>query len=205
MRFYPDIPHQRATTIAKDVLLVALILLFAWLALRVHDTVEQLQVLGEGVSATGRSVNTGFQTAADAVDDAPLVGDAIGAALEDAGEASGGEIDELGQSGQDRVHELANLLAMLTFLLPTGLLLLWVLPSRINLVRRLTAAEQVLRDPNDVERRRVVAMRAAFSLPYGQLLEHTKDPLGDLAAERYDPLVAAALDDAGLRAPATAS
>jgi hypothetical protein len=42
-------------------------------------------------------------------------------------------------------------------------------------------------------------MRAAFSLPYGQLLEYTRDPLGDLAAERYDPLVAAALDDAGLR------
>jgi len=46
---------------------------------------------------------------------------------------------------------------------------------------------------------RVVAMRAAFSLPYGQLLEHTRDPLGDLAAERYDALVAAALEDAGLR------
>jgi hypothetical protein len=42
-------------------------------------------------------------------------------------------------------------------------------------------------------------MRAAFSLPYAQLLAYTRDPFGDLAAERYDALVAAALDDAGLR------
>ena len=58
-----------------------------------------------------------------------------------------------------------------------------------------------------VERRRLLAMRAAFSLPYGQLLEYTPDPLGDLADERNDPLVAAALEDAGLRArnSATAS
>jgi hypothetical protein len=30
------------------------------------------------------------------------------------------------------------------------------------------------------------------------LLVYTRDPLGDLAAERYGPLVAAALEDAGL-------
>jgi hypothetical protein len=42
-------------------------------------------------------------------------------------------------------------------------------------------------------------MRAAFSLPYGQLLQYTRDPLGDLEDGRYDALVAAALEDAGLR------
>jgi hypothetical protein len=30
---------------------------------------------------------------------------------------------------------------------------------------------------------------------------YTRDPLGDLARGRYDPLVAAALDDAGIRSP----
>jgi hypothetical protein len=46
-------------------------------------------------------------------------------------------------------------------------------------------------------------MRAAFSLPYGQLLAYTRDPIGDLEDGRYDALVAAALEDAGLRAPPT--
>jgi hypothetical protein len=57
----------------------------------------------------------------------------------------------------------------------------------------------VLGDQDTLERRRLLAMRAAFSLPYGQLLAYTRDPLGDLASERYDGLVAAALEDAGLR------
>ena len=50
----------------------------------------------------------------------------------------------------------------------------------------------------DPERRRLVAMRAAFSLPYGTLLAYTRDPIGDLAEGRYEALVDAIADDAGL-------
>ena len=49
------------------------------------------------------------------------------------------------------------------------------------------------------ERRRLLAMRAAFGLPYGELLRFTKDPLGDTEAGRYDALVATKLEQAGLR------
>ncbi len=44
-------------------------------------------------------------------------------------------------------------------------------------------------------------MRAAFGLSYLTLLGYTRDPLGDLAEGRYDQLVAAALDDVGIRRP----
>ena len=63
----------------------------------------------------------------------------------------------------------------------------------------MTAASQVLDDQASPERRRLIAMRAAFALPYETLLRHTRDPLGDLEAERYDGLIAAVLDDSGLR------
>ena len=201
MRLYPDIPARRAAVLAKDVVALLLVLLFAWLGLAVHDAVDRLAVLGEGVRGAGDSIQTGFDTAAGAVDDVPLVGDRVGDGLREAGEGTGGNVADLGSRGEDSVHRLANLLGLLVFLLPTALLLIRVVPARIDLVRRLTAASKVLREPDSHERRRLVAMRAAFALPYGQLLEHTRDPLGDLAAERYDPLVAAALEDAGLRAP----
>jgi hypothetical protein len=99
------------------------------------------------------------------------------------------------------VHHLANLLGLVTFGVP-ALLVLWrLLPERIAQARRLTAASRVLQAGDDANRRRVLAQRAAFSLPFGQLLAYTDDPLGDLAAERYDPLVTALLHDIGLRAP----
>jgi hypothetical protein len=201
VRLYPDVPSRRAATLIADATVVALLLVFAWLGLAVHDAVDRLRVLGEGVQATGGAVSSGFETAADAVDGTPVVGDELADGLREAGESSGGEVSELGQRGEDSAHRLADLLGVLTFALPAGLLLLFVLPPRIELARRVSAASRVLTEPDSEERRRAVAMRAAFALPYGTLLRYTRDPLGDLAAGRYDALVEAAFDDAGLRPP----
>lgn len=207
MRFYPEVPSQLATTIARDVLAVALLGAFAWLGVAVHDAVDGLAVLGRGVHETGSAIQGGFESAAGAVESAPAVGDELAESLRGAGGASGGEVAELGRRGEERVHRLADLLGILTFALPAVITLLQHVPGRMRQIRRLTAADRVLRQPDSLERRRMLAMRAAFSLPYAQLLEYTRDPLGDLADGRYDPLVAAAFEDVGLRArnSATAS
>jgi hypothetical protein len=165
MRLYPDIPARRLRTFVRDALVLILLLCFALIGLWVHDLVDNLAVLGEGVRKAGSAV--------------PLVGDPV---------------EELGRRGENDVHHLANVLGSLFFALPTLALLVWYWPRRIDQIRALTAATRVLEGANA----RIVAMRAAFSLPYGQLLVYTRDPLGDLAAERYEPLVAAALEDAGL-------
>ena len=195
MRFYPDIPSLRVRTLAHDLLVLVALAFFAWLGLKVHDTVNKLAVLGQGVHDAGAAVRDSFDSAADAVNDAPLVGGKIAGGLRDAGQATGGNTAHLGQRGVDSVHRLANLLGLLTFLVPAAFVLARQLPGRIRQVRALTAAERVLRGGEP----RLLAMRAAFSLPYGQLLAHTKDPFGDLAEQRYEPLVDAALEDAGLR------
>ena len=170
VRLYPDVPGRRARALLHDGLVLLLLALFAWLALKVHDTVDKLSVLGSGVKEVG--------------DHIPFVG---------------GPVSDLGSRGEDSVHNTANLLGWITFSVPSLLVLTRFLPERVTEVRRLNAAARVLRDPLEPERRRALAMRAAFSLPYGQLLRYTRDPLGDLAAERYEPLVDAALEDAGLR------
>jgi len=187
-------------TLARDLLIVALLVLFAWLGKQVHDAVDALAVLGEGVRSGGEAVQGGFESAADAVDGTPVVGGEIADGLRDAGDASGGNVADLGTSGEEKVHYLANLLGLLMFAIPSAFVLLAMLPPRIRQIRQMTAASRVLSEPV-AERRRLLAMRAAFSLPYGQLLQYTKDPIGDLAAERYEPLVKAVLEDAGLRAP----
>ena len=195
MRLYPDVPRRRIATLARDAIVAALLVLFAWLGLAVHDAVDRLAVLGEGVQATGGAVQGGFDAAAEAVDETPVVGGEIADGLRGAGEETGGEVVDLGERGESSVHRLADVLGLLVFGLPAALLLARFVPSRIAQARALTAADRVLRGAPPRE----VAMRAAFSLPYGALVPHTRDPLGDLAAERYEGLVAAALDDAGLR------
>lgn len=199
MRIYPDQPGRRIDLMARDLAVVLALVIFGVVALAVHDAVDDLAVLGEGVESAGRGVSGGFEAAADAVDGTPIVGDELGDALRGAGEGSGGEVEALGRGGAGAAHDLANLLGLLFFALPAGLLLLWALPPRIRQVRRLNSAARALVDLSP-ERRRLLAMRAAFGLPYGQLLRFTKDPLGDLEAGRYDALVAAELDQVGLQA-----
>jgi hypothetical protein len=199
MRFYPGTPQRLANRVVSDVLVVVAIVLLALLGLKVRDTVNSLVVVPQGVRETGSAVQSGFHDAGDAVGDVPIVGDDLSDAFESAGEGSGGRVESLGQEGVDSIHRLADLLGLLVFALPAVLVLAWYLPPRLALVRRLTAASQVLDDQASPERRRLIAMRAAFALPYETLLRHTRDPLGDLEAERYDGLIAAVLDDSGLR------
>lgn len=199
MPLYPELRGPRARAVVADVASIILLVLFAWAGLKVHDSVDRLAVLGEGVQATGGAVEGGFESAAEAVDGAPVVGDDLADELRSAGEGSGGEVVELGEQGEESAHDLAVVLGLVTFGLPALLLLAQWLPRRIGQVEKLRAATAVLGDDATPERRRLLAMRAAFSLPYGQLLQYTRDPLGDLVSERYDALVAAALEDAGLR------
>lgn len=206
MRFYPELPARRNATIARDVATALAIVLFAVLALRVHDRVDALSAAGRGAQEAGRSVQSGFDSAAGAVDGLPVVGGELSGALAGAGDTTGGEAVAAGRAGEQAAHDAARLLGWLTFLLPTGLLLSRVVPPRVAQVRTLGSARRALRlgDATGAssEHERLLASRAAFALPYATLLRHTPDPLGDLAAGRHGRLVAALAEDAGLRVPA---
>jgi hypothetical protein len=198
MRLYPDTPDDRGRAVARDALTILTLIVLAWLAFKVHDAVDKLAVLGTGVRDTGEAVQRGFERAGDAVSNVPVIGGEAGDALRDAGGDTAGEVAEAGREGEERVHDLANLLGVLFFAIPASILLVLTLPGRIRQVRELNASERLL-DVTSEERRRLVAMRAAFTLPARELARHTKDPIGDLAEGRYDPLIEAAYDEAGLR------
>jgi hypothetical protein len=168
MRLYPDVPRRRAATVAYDVLLLVLLVALAAIGLKVHDAIDRLAVLGEGVRKAGGAVPFGI----------------------------GSPVEDLGRRGENDVHHLANLLGLVTFAIPAIVVVWHFLPRRVAQVRRLGIASRALAGAPERE----LAMRAAFSLPYAQLLAWTDDPLGDLAAGRYESLVCAVLEDAGLTA-----
>lgn len=200
LTLYPDLPGQRRSQIVRDLLVVLLIAFFVWCGVKVYDLVAALTVLGEGVREAGSTVEGGFTSVADAVGGIPLVGDALAGAFTSVGDGTGGNVADLGQAGVDAVYLLARTLGILTAALPIAVLLVAVVPRRVRTIREMSAAREVSDfDVTDPERRKLLAMRAAFGLPFGELLPYTRDPFGDLAEGRYDALVAAALADVGLR------
>jgi hypothetical protein len=81
----PDVPSRRTV---------------ALLGLTVHDAVDRLAVLGEGVNGTGSAPQSGFDAAADKVDSAPVVSSTLADGLRGAGEGTGGSVVELGARGE---------------------------------------------------------------------------------------------------------
>jgi Flp pilus assembly pilin Flp len=203
VRYYPELPAQRTRAILGDVVVVALVALFVWLGITVNDTFDDVAALGRGVQDAGDSVQGGFEDAGGLLGDVPIVGGALDDAFTEVGAQTGGNTAELGEQGESAIEDTARLLGWVTFALPTLVVLLWAVPRRVVRVRRLTAAGRMLGDVPSAERRRLLAMRAAFGLPYDTLLAHTPDPLGALADGDYEPLVAALYADVGLRPPAS--
>jgi hypothetical protein len=201
---YPSEPRKRRSTIVRDVLAVLALVLLAWLGRRVYRLVDDLRVVTEAVGGAGSAVQNGFGAAADAVSGTPVIGDDIAGALQSAGAASGGNVIELAGTGDTAIHRLALLLGLLTFLIPTLILLLLYVPMRVGQTRRLRSSRLLYRDEYNPERRRLLAMRAAMSLPADHLLKYSQDPIGDLVRGDHDALVAALLAEAGL-APAALS
>jgi hypothetical protein len=215
------LPRLRSRILAGDVAVLLLVVLFAWLGLKVHDGVAELAGLGRGLQDAGTAVQTtsrgaagsirdGFNGAADALEGTPVVGGGLAGALRDAGGATAGPLQRegdaqarrliaTGRDGEAKAYRTANLLGWLTFLLPTLLLLARWLPQRMSLARTLGQARRVLRGADDPARAAELARRAAYGLPYGVLLRHTPDPIGDLLDGRHDRLLSALGEDAGLR------
>jgi hypothetical protein len=201
VRLYPSLPGPLRRTVALDAALILLLLLFAWLGFKVHDAVAELNSLSRGVVDAGTQTRDTLRQAGDAVGAVPIVGGQLRGSLQDAAQQTGGAVVAAGRESEERVTALADLLGVLTWLIPSLIVLALMLPDRLRQVRRLTAGAKVLEAGGalSVERRRLIAQRAAFGLPFGALLAHTADPLGDLEAGHYDALVAAELEDAGLR------
>lgn len=202
MRLYPDAPRPLRSTIIRDSLCLTALLAAAWLGMQAHGVVSSLTAVSDGVRGAGTALQDGFDSAAESIDDAPVVGEDLSDGLHDAGESSGGRLVESADRQHDRIERAALVFGLLTGTLFALVPLIIYLPWRIRLVRRLTTAVRLLADPDGSdERRRVLAMRAAFALPFDTLLQYTSDPLGDLAAGRHDALVRALYEDAGLRVP----
>jgi hypothetical protein len=200
--FYPRRADRRRAVMARDASLVLAVAGFALLGWVMYYLVERVSVVATGVEEAGLSVQEAFDQVAATARTVPLVGGDLAEALSGAGAQTGGQVAELGAEGRGTIQRTAVATGLVTFVGPSTALLALVVPQRLRLVRRLRAGPAVLAGAEDPERRRLLAMRAAFGLPPEDLVRHTADPLGDLAAGRHDALVAALAEDLGLDAPA---
>ena len=201
VKLYPEVADRRRERIARDVAVVLMLLFLVWMGRSVYQRIDSITVLATGVSSAGESVQTGFGAVAGAVESVPVIGDNLASALQSSGEATGGNVADLGAQGAEAIHRTALLIGLLTFLIPAILLVGLTLPDRVRGIRQMSLAGQFLEGERSPERDRILAMRAVFNLDVDHQLEYCADPVGDLIAGRHDQLIEALFADAGLATP----
>ncbi|CAB4817235.1 MAG: hypothetical protein F2942_08715 [Actinobacteria bacterium] len=201
VKLYPEVADRRRERIARDVAVMLMLLFLIWMGRSVYQRIDSITVLATGVSSAGESVQTGFGAVAGAVESVPVIGDNLASALQSSGEATGGNVADLGAQGAESIHRAALLIGLLTFLIPAILLLGLTLPDRMRGIRQMSLAGQFLEGERSPERDRILAMRAVFNLDVDHLLEYSADPVGDLIAGRHDQLIEALFAEAGLATP----
>lgn len=216
MRLYPASATARTRTLTRDLIVVALLVIFAWMGVKVHDSILELTSVGRSIQDSGRAISAttrntasavdgAFADAGNAVDGIPLVGEQLGGTLRGApagatstlrstGDEQGARIVRLGVEQVDKTETASNWVGWLVFGLPAAVLLAWFLPGRIRQVVAMDTAGRVLNDAPE----HILAARAAYNLPYTTLRRYTKDPFGDLAAGRHAALVQALRTESGL-------
>lgn len=169
----------------------------AWLVLgiAVGTFVERLGAVGEGIEDTGQAIQRAGH-AVDRLSDTPLVGEGFAAAAREIDEI-GRETAQNGRSVEEDVDTLALLIGAGLALGPTlPVLALWV-PPRISRERERHALRRSLRSGDGVALA-YLANRAVAGRLFRELRRASDDPVGDLAAGRYEALAALELDHLAL-------
>ena len=107
------------------------LLFLAWVGREVYLRVDSVAVVASGVTSAGESVQGGFDSAAEAVGSLPIVGDELAVAFGSSGDSTGGNVADLGRSGEAAIHDAARLAGWATFLIPAVLLLALTIPNRV--------------------------------------------------------------------------
>jgi hypothetical protein len=165
MHPYAQHPAVRLRQVAADVGMLAWVVVWVLVARAVHAAVLVLAAPGQAVEDLGRSVAGNMNSAADAAERVPIVGDELAAPFGSLADASG-SVSGAGQSAQDAVGTLATVLAVVLVLLPVGWLLLRWLPWRLRYAREAGAARRLLAGTPDLE---ILAARALATAPLPRL------------------------------------
>jgi hypothetical protein len=183
------------SVVAVDVLVLLWTVAWLVLGIAVGTFVERLGAVGEGLQDAGQAIGRAGD-AVEGLSDAPLVGEGFSAIAQEI-RTIGRETAENGRSVEDDVNSLAILIGAGLALGPTlPVLALWV-PPRVSRERERHALRKSLK-AKDGSALAYLANRAVATRLFRELRTASDDPVGDLAAGRYESLAALELDHLAL-------
>lgn len=204
VKLYPDTGRGLPLRVLSDSAVILWTL--AWIAagLAVHAAVETLQVVSSGLNGAGTTFNQLIAALTAAIPRGiPGLSSFLAAQAEALKHLSGDQLIAGAHQIHDGIDRLALLLSLLIALPPILTVLIGYLQWRIRDAREMGAALAFVLAAQRAGRleqaHAALAFRALSTLSFTELMRASDDPVGDLAAHRYDRLAAAMMKRAGMR------
>jgi hypothetical protein len=203
IKLYPDRSFPAFLRVIGDVLTLGWTLAWAGLGWLIYKTVLGLQVIADGITNTGTTLNGWIASFRSAVPGGiPLVTQFLLNVADALQKYSGNSLVAAGHQVHDAIIQVAIVLALLVALPPILMVLVPYGAWRWRDMRELGSALAFVRIASITGRadqaRAVLAYRAIATLSFRQLMSASADPVGDISEQRYDRLAAAMLKRAGL-------
>lgn len=175
MKWYADRPSRFLRQVLADVVVLAWVGGWIWLALQVHDTVARLRGPGDGLVNAGSGLRDTFRDAATSAGQVPFVGGQLANAL-GAGANAGSTLVNAGNGEIGVADNLAFWVPVALALAPVLFALAIWLPLRINYARSAGTVRRLGRIEGGED---LLALRALNRLPLRALARVSDDPAGD--------------------------
>jgi hypothetical protein len=202
IKLYPDRSFPAFLRVVGDVLTLGWTLAWAGLGWLIYKTVLGLQVIADGITSTGTTLNGWIASFRNAVSGVPLVAQFLLSVADALRKYSGDSLISAGHQVHDAIIQVAIVLALLVALPPILMVLVPYGAWRWRDMRELGSALAFVRIASITGRadqaRAVLAYRAIATLSFRQLMSASADPVGDISEQRYERLAAAMMKRAGL-------
>jgi len=203
IKLYPDRSFSAFLRVIGDGLTLVWTLAWAGLGWLIYKTVLGLQVIADGITNTGTTLNGWITSFRGAVPGGiPLVTQFLLSVADALRKYSGDSLISAGHQVHDAIIQVAIVLALLVALPPILMVLVPYGAWRWRDMRELGSALAFVRIASITGRadqaRAVLAYRAIATLSFRQLMSASADPVGDISEQRYERLAAAMMKRAGL-------
>ena len=201
MKIWSELPLAQGREVVADLATAGWTALWAWISWQLYTTLASFAqtarlVHDGGVNLRAAGIDIGANTKG-----LPVVGEELSAVVRDSITAAANPLVDFGTELETLILVLAAVIALLVLAVPLIPWLSRYLPWRVSRLRRLRAANRVVRShrvPHDVAEK-LLAARALYRLDYETLLDYSPDPFGDFSSGRHDRLARAELATVGLR------
>ena len=201
--FWSETPGRRRREVVADIATWVWVAFWAVIAFRVHNAIAGYAEAGRALERGGTAIRDAGTHLGSSLDGLPLVGHGVGDVARSAFAGAGVPFTFVGSELVDFITLLARVLAILIAGVAIVPWLSRYLPWRAVRLAELRSATTAIRSrPGPAARGsldRLLASRALHRLSWEQMLVHSRDPLGDFVAGRYEGLARAELESVGLR------